>query len=77
MPYAVKWKLNVGSEVLQSSGFYALPSGAVDFACTVFSQHPFEIGIEGPSGMRIERDTIFRLCQERGPPRRPVVLIRD
>ena len=70
MPYVVKWLLSAGGKTLQSPAMYALPSAAIDFACTVFKQNPVEIWVEGPGGIRIERDVILRECQGRGP-RRP------
>jgi len=66
MPWVVKWKLSNGRETLQSRQAYAVPSDAIDFAGTIFKQHPVEIWIEGPGGSRIERDAIFRQCQDRG-----------
>jgi hypothetical protein len=39
---------------------YALPAEVVDFASTILAQDPFEIWIEGPEGLRIERDAISR-----------------
>ncbi len=41
---------------------------AIDFACTVLKREPREIWIEGPGTVRIERATIFRSCQDQGPP---------
>lgn len=67
MPYVVKWRLSGERRILQSPAAFAVPAAAIDFACTVFKQHPAEIWIEGPGGIRIERDVIFRQCQERGP----------
>ena len=69
MSYVVKWKLIGESQTRQSPQTYAGPSHAIDFACTIFKQLPVEIWIEGPDGLRIERDVIFRECRSRGPPR--------
>lgn len=69
MSYVVKWKLSGDKETLQSRKTYAVPSDAIDFACTIFKQHPVEIWIEGPEGIRIERDVIFQECRGRGSPR--------
>jgi hypothetical protein len=68
MSYRVRWKLN-GRETLQSRQTYAVPADAVDFASTILAQHPLEIWIEGPEGLRIEREAISRASQNRGPPR--------
>jgi hypothetical protein len=67
MPYVVKWRLAGERRTLQSPAAFTTPAAAIDFACPVFKQHPAEIWIEGPGGIRIERDIIFRQCQERGP----------
>ena len=66
MSWVVKWKLRRGKEALQSREAYAVPSEAIDFVGTIFKQHPAEIWIEGPGRVRIERDAIFRQCQDRG-----------
>lgn len=69
MSYMVKWKLIGETQTRQSPQTYAGPSQAIDFACTIFKQLPVEIWIEGPGGVRIERDAIFRECRSRGPSR--------
>jgi len=56
-------------QTLESRETYAVPSETIDFACTIFKQHPVEIWIEGPEEIRIERDVIFRACRDRGSPR--------
>ena len=43
MPYVVKWRLSGKKKTLQSRATYANPSAAIDFACTVFKEHPVEI----------------------------------
>lgn len=68
MPYLVKWKLNGSSQIFQSPVAYAVPSAAIDFACTQLKHYPADIWIEGPAGVRIERAVIFRGCQDRRPP---------
>ena len=68
MPYRVKWKLNGKRETLQSLETYAVPADAVDFASTILAQHPLEIWIEGPAGLRIEREAISRACSDRRSP---------
>jgi hypothetical protein len=67
MAYRVKWKLNGKRETLQSRETYALPAGAVDFASTILPQQPVEIWIEGPEGLRIEREALSRACGDRRP----------
>ena len=62
MSYQVKWKLGYKRETFQSRETYAVPGDAIDFACTVLAQHPIEIWIEGPEGLRIEREAISRAC---------------
>ena len=69
MSYVVKWKLSGGKQTLRSAEAYAVPADAISFACAIFKQHPIEIWIEGPEGLRIERDAIFRACQDRGASR--------
>lgn len=69
MSYVVKWRLSGKSQTFESSATYAVPSNAIDFACTVFKQHPVDIWVEGPGGIRIERSVIFRQCQDRRPSR--------
>lgn len=69
MSYVVKWRLSGKSQTFESPATYAVPSNAIDFACTVFKQHPVDIWVEGPGGIRIERKVIFRQCQDRRPSR--------
>ena len=69
MSYRVKWKLNGKGRTLESRETYAVPADAIDFASTILAQHPLEIWIEGPEGLRIEREAISRASQNRGPPR--------
>ena len=69
MAYRVRWKLNGKRETLQSAETYAVPGDAIDFASTVLAQHPIEIWIEGPDGLRIEQSVISRASQNRAPPR--------
>jgi hypothetical protein len=47
MRYVVKWRLTGESRTLQSPAAFALPGAAIDFACTVFKQHPVEIWSKG------------------------------
>jgi len=68
MSYVVKWKLRGKEQTFQSRVAYAVPSDAIDFARTIFSQHPVKIWIEGPEGVRIERDAISRASRDRGSP---------
>jgi hypothetical protein len=67
MSYVVKWRLSGKSQTFESPASYPVPSNAIDFACTVFKQHPLDIWVEGPGGIRIERKVIFRQCQDRRP----------
>jgi len=67
MAYRVKWRLNGRRETLESRESYAVPADAIDFASTILAQHPLEIWIEGPEGLRIERDAISRACGARRP----------
>jgi hypothetical protein len=69
MSYLVKWRLNGERRTLQSPDTYAVPADAIGFASTIFAQHPIDIWIEGPDGLRIERDVILRASENRGPPR--------
>jgi hypothetical protein len=69
MSYVVMWRMSGKSKTHESTVAYHTPSAAIDFACTLFKLHPAEIWIEGPGGIRIERNAIFRQCQERGPSR--------
>jgi len=68
LPYLVKWKMTEGGQVFRSAAAYLVPATAIDFACTVLKREPREIWIEGPGTVRIERATIFRSCQDQGPP---------
>ena len=36
MSYVVKWKLSASGQTFKSRAIYAVPSNAIDFACTVF-----------------------------------------
>jgi hypothetical protein len=65
MAYRVKWKLNDKRETLQSRETYAVPADAVNFASTILPQQPVEIWIEGPDGLRIEREAISRASGDR------------
>ena len=67
MSYRVKWQLSGKRETRESRETYAVPADAVDFACTILAQHPVEIWIEGPEGLRIERDAISRASGARSP----------
>jgi hypothetical protein len=67
MSYVVKWRLSGKSQTFESPASYPVPSNAIDYACTIFKQHPVDIWVEGPGGIRIERKVIFRQCQDRRP----------
>ena len=69
MPYSVKWKLTRGGQVLESPTVFLVPAAAIDFACAQFDRALYDIWIEGPNGIRIERDAISRSCRDQGPPR--------
>jgi hypothetical protein len=71
MPYSVKWKLTRGGQVLESPTVFLVPAAAIDFACAQFDRALYDIWIEGPNGIRIERDAISRSCRDQGPPRAP------
>jgi hypothetical protein len=63
----VKWKLTRGGSVLESPTAYLVPATAIDFACGQFARGAHDIWIEGPNGIRIERDAIARSCRDQGP----------
>ena len=69
MAYLVKWRLRGERRTFESPETYAVPSAAIEFAATILAQHPIEIWIEGPGGLRIEQSAISRASQNRGPPR--------
>jgi len=66
MPYVVRWKLRDQDAPKESPASCAVPSQAIDVACAILKQHPREIWIEGPGGLRIERAIIVRNCRDRG-----------
>jgi hypothetical protein len=68
LPYLVKWKMTTSGRTLESPTPFLTPALAVDFACSVMTQHPSDIWIEGPGAIRIERKMILRSCQDQGPP---------
>ena len=69
MAYLVKWRLRGERRTFQSPETYPVPSDAIDFASTIFVHGPIEIWIEGPDGVRIERDAISRASRDRRSPR--------
>jgi len=68
MSYLVKWRLLGSKKILQSNDIYAVPADAIEFASAILAQDPLEIWIEGPDGLRIERQTISRACVSRRSP---------
>jgi hypothetical protein len=66
MPYIVKWIVMGQQKLNETPTAYPTPSDAIEFACTILKQRPQEIWIEGPSGIRIEREAIERNCEARG-----------
>ena len=66
MPYLVKWIANGQARIARAPRAYVTPVEAIDFACTVLKLRPDKIWIEGPSGIRIEQETIERNCEARG-----------
>ena len=66
MPYVVKWVSAGQRNPREWPTTFPTPSEAIDFARTIFTQHPREIWIEGPEGLRIERDAISRASRDRG-----------
>jgi hypothetical protein len=69
MSYLVKWRLHGERGTLESPETYAVPADAIDFASAIFAQHPIDIWIEGPDGLRIEQDAISRASSPRRSPR--------
>jgi hypothetical protein len=66
VPYVVKW-VSAGQKNLREwPTTFPTPSEAIDFARAIFSRKPREIWIEGPEGLRIERDAIVRASRDRG-----------
>jgi hypothetical protein len=66
MPYVVKWVPAGERNLREWPTTFSTPSQAVDFACTVLREKPNDIWIEGPSGIRIDRDVIERNCRSHG-----------
>jgi hypothetical protein len=66
MAYVVKWVVAGQRKIHESPAGYAIPSTAIDFACTVLKQRPERIWIEGPNGIRIEQDAIKVNFEARG-----------
>ena len=66
MAYIVKWVAGGQTKVYVATTAYSTPSKAIDFACTILKQRPENIWIEGPNGLRIERDKIKANCEVRG-----------
>ena len=67
MAYVVIWVPAGGRNPRKSPTAFPTPSEAVDFACTVLRQRPENIWIEGPSGLRMDRDVIVRNCKALRP----------
>jgi hypothetical protein len=72
MPYIVKWRATLRGHVVESPTAYPGPAAAVDFACAQFGAPVYDIWIEGPNGVRIERNAILKSRQDQGPRRAPV-----
>jgi len=66
MACVVKWVAAGQTKTYVAPTAYSTPSKAIDFACTILKQRPAKIWIEGPSGLRIEQDTIKANCEVRG-----------
>jgi hypothetical protein len=67
MPYVVKWVPAGAGNPREWPTTFPTPLEAVDFACTILRQRPENIWIEGPSGLRMDRDVIMRNCKARVP----------
>jgi hypothetical protein len=68
MAYVIRWRLR--GRTYHSRETYAVPADAIDFASAILPQNPLEIWIEGPEGVRIERDAISRASRDRASPPR-------
>ena len=66
MSYVVKWVAIGESNSREWPTTFRTPSEAIDLACSVLRQKPEDIWIEGPRGVRMDRDVIIRNCSARG-----------
>jgi hypothetical protein len=58
MPYVVRWIVSGQRRINETPFPYSNAGEAIGFACIVLRHQPTEIWIEGPRGIRIEKETI-------------------